>query len=146
MNKRLSEYFSLNRRYSRSINVERDLELPNTVPGYILTEKSVEALRRILAAFTIHSGAQVPSVEESSCGAGIPPVEPPGRGSGVANHPTRAWTLTGVYGTGKSAFAHYLASVCANQTSQMRHYALDIAKNALGSDSLEYKALENLPQ
>ena len=128
MNKRLSEYFSLNRRYSRSINVERDLELPNTVPGYVLTEKSVDALRRILAAFT------------SS------PVEPPGRGSGVANHPTRAWTLTGVYGTGKSAFAHYLASVCANQTSQMRHYALDIAKNALGSDSLEYKTLENIPQ
>lgn len=28
----------------------------------------------------------------------------------------------------------------------MRHYALDIAKNALGSDSLEYKTLENIPQ
>jgi len=42
-------------------------------------------------------------------------------------------------------FAHYLASVCANQTSQMRHYALDIAKNALGSDSLS-KTLENIPQ
>jgi len=52
MKKRLSEYFSLNRRYSRSINVERDLELPNTVLGYVLTDKSVNALRRILAAFT----------------------------------------------------------------------------------------------
>lgn len=115
MKKRLSEYFGLNRRYSRSINVERDLELPNTVLGYVLTEKSVDALRRILAAIT-------------------------------GNHSTRAWTLTGVYGTGKSAFAHYLASLCASQTSQMRHYAWKIAETALGSDSPEYSTMEtNIP-
>ncbi len=115
MKKQLSEYFGLNRRYFRSINVERDLELLNTVQGYVLTEKSVDALRRILAAFT-------------------------------GKHPTRAWTLTGVYGTGKSAFAHYLASLCATQTNPMRYHALKIAETALGSDSPEYRTLEtNIP-
>jgi len=122
MNKRLSEYFSLNRRYSRSINVEH-LELPNTVPGYVLTEKSVDALRRILAAFT------------------SPPVEPPGRGSDVANHLTR---VDGVYGTGKSALP-IIWHLCANQTSQMRHRT-GHCQECTRLDSLEYKTLENIPQ
>jgi len=112
----LSQYFSLNRRYSRSINLERDLELPNSVVGYIPTKRAVDALRRVLAAIT-------------------------------GNQPTRAWTLTGVYGTGKSAFAHYLASLCAPETNQMRHYALKIAKNTFYSDSPEYRILEeNIPK
>ncbi len=107
----LSQYFSLNRRYSRSINLERDLELPNSVIGYIPTNRAVDALKRILAAI-------------------------------AGNQPTRAWTLTGVYGTGKSAFAHYLASLCASETSPMRHYALLVAKNTLYADSPEYRILE----
>ncbi|HEY9608987.1 hypothetical protein [Allocoleopsis sp.] len=116
MKKNLSEYFRLNRRYSRSINLERDLELPNTVEGYVLTERAVDTLLRIVAALT---GTQS----------------------------TRAWTLTGVYGTGKSAFAHYLASLCAPATNPMRHTALNIAAVALGSDSSEYRTLEaNLPE
>ena len=112
----LSQYFSLNRRYSRSINLERDFELPNTVLGYILTERAVDALRRIFASIT-------------------------------KSQSTRAWTLTGVYGTGKSAFAHYLSSLCAPVDDQMLHYALEIAQNALGADNAEYRALETaLPQ
>ncbi len=112
----LSQYFSVNRRYSRSINLERDLELPNSVLGYIPTQRAVDALHRVLAAI---AGTQ----------------------------PTRAWTLTGVYGTGKSAFAHYLASLCAPQTNLIRHYALEIAKNKLYSDSPEYRILEeNIPR
>ncbi len=107
----LSQYFSLNRRYSRSINLERDLELPNSVVGYVPTERAVDALKRVLAAI---AGTQ----------------------------PTRAWTLTGVYGTGKSAFAHYLASLCAPETNSMRHYALEIAKNTLYPNSPEYRLLE----
>ncbi len=72
MTKLLSNYFSLNRRYSRSINIERDLERAEALAGYILTERSLDALRRILTGF--------------------------------ANPETnRAWTLTGVYGTGKSS-------------------------------------------
>lgn len=107
----LSEYFSLNRRYSRSINLERDFELPNSVLGYILTERAVDALQRIFASIT-------------------------------KSQSTRAWTLTGVYGTGKSAFAHYLTSLCAPVENQMRHYAVEIAQKALGADSFEYEALE----
>lgn len=107
----LSQYFSLNRRYSRSINLERDFELPNSVLGYILTERAVDALQRIFASIT-------------------------------KSQSTRAWTLTGVYGTGKSAFAHYLTSLCAPVENQMRHYALEIAQKALGADSSEYEALE----
>ena len=112
----LSQYFSLNRRYSRSVNLERDLELPNSVVGYVPTKRAVDALRRFL---TVIAGSQL----------------------------TRAWTLTGVYGTGKSAFAHYLASLCAPETNPMRHYALEIAKNTPYFDSSEYRILaENIPK
>ena len=106
----LSQYFSLNRRYSRSVNLERDFELPNTVLGYILTERAIDALRRVLASIT-------------------------------KAQPTHAWTLTGVYGTGKSAFAHYLTSLLAPEDNQMHHYALDIAQRALGANSQEYQTI-----
>ncbi len=107
----LSQYFSVNRRYARSINLERDFDLPNTVLGYIPTERAVDALRRLFAAFT-------------------------------KTQSTRAWTLTGVYGTGKSAFAHYLASLCAPAENPMRHYALDIAQKVLGATSPDYHLWE----
>ncbi|MGB7439784.1 MAG: hypothetical protein WA919_01835 [Coleofasciculaceae cyanobacterium] len=82
MKRPLSQYFSLNRRYSRSINLERDLEQVEALEGYVPTERSVDSLRRILAGFK-------------------------------SEQTNRAWTLTSVYGTGKSAFAHYLISLCA---------------------------------
>lgn len=115
MNRPLSQYFSLNRRYSRSINLERDLERVEALVGYVPTEKSVDALHRILAGLT----------------------------NSQAN---RAWTLTSVYGTGKSAFAHYLVSLFASEKDQMRLNALEITENALGSDSTEYCSLnETIP-
>jgi hypothetical protein len=115
MNRPLSQYFSLNRRYSRSINLERDLERVEALLGYVPTEKSVDALRRILAGLT----------------------------DSQAN---RAWTLTSVYGTGKSAFAHYLVSLCAPEKGQLRSKALEISENALGADSTEYCSLkETIP-
>ncbi|NES19184.1 MAG: hypothetical protein F6K41_09695 [Symploca sp. SIO3E6] len=109
MNKPLSQYFSLNRRYSRSINLERDLERVETLVGYVPTEKSVDALQRIVAGLT----------------------------DSQAN---RAWTLTSVYGTGKSAFVHYLASLCASKKDKMRSKALEITKDALGA---QYSSLED---
>jgi hypothetical protein len=115
MKKPLSEYFSLNRRYSRSINLERDLEKIDALAGYILTERSVDALRRILAGLT-------------------------------SEQSPRAWTLTSVYGTGKSAFAHFLASLCAPQTSQMRRDALESASAARAALGSEYSVLnESIP-
>jgi hypothetical protein len=75
-NRKLSTYVNLHRRYFRSVNLERDLDIPDAVLGYVPTERSIDALRRIITAF---------------------------------NRPNahRYWTMTGVYGTGKSAFAHF---------------------------------------
>jgi hypothetical protein len=112
MNKPLSDYFSLKRRYSRSINLERDFDKIDALQGYIPTERSVDATRRILAGLT-----------------------------GDSDH--RAWTLTSVYGTGKSAFAHFLASLCADEKSQSRQVALEIAAKTFGADSSEYSVLQN---
>jgi hypothetical protein len=111
----LADIFSVKRRYSRSVNLERDLEQPDALEGYILTERSVDALRRVL--------------------------------SGIKEGTSNSWTLTSVYGTGKSAFAHYLASLCASSKSQMRSLSLEIIQTALGAESEEYKALESsIPQ
>ena len=110
--KPLSNYFSLNRRYARSINLERDLDETEAILGYVPTERAVNALRRILISFT-QTGT------------------------------TQAWTLTGVYGTGKSAFAHFLTALCASKDSPGHKHALKIAQAALGSDSPEYAALIN---
>lgn len=74
-NKKLSNYFTLERRYSRSINLERDFDDIEALNGYILTDKAVDILGRVLRGLTTENN--------SNC-----------------------WTLTGVYGTGKSAFAH----------------------------------------
>ncbi|WAK73759.1 hypothetical protein AP9108_35325 [Arthrospira sp. PCC 9108] len=52
MPKFLSDYFSLNRRYSRSINIERDFDQVEALAGYVLTERSLDALGRILTGFT----------------------------------------------------------------------------------------------
>jgi hypothetical protein len=114
--KSLRNYFSLNRRYYRSINLVRDLDKRESVQGYIPTERSTDALRRILTAL----------------------------GSPDTTH--RAWTITGVYGTGKSAFAQFLLSLCADDQKPVKEEALDIAREAFLDDSPEWKAIqENIP-
>ena len=107
----LADVFSVKRRYSRSVNLERDLEQSDALEGYILTERSVDALRRVL--------------------------------SGIKEGMSNSWTLTSVYGTGKSAFAHYLASLCASSKSKMRSLSWEITQTALGVESDEYQALES---
>ncbi len=111
----LSSYFELHRRYYRSVNLERDLDKPDAVQGYVPTERSAEALRRILSAI------------------GNPSAH-------------RAWTLTGVYGTGKSAFAHYLAALCAPEGSRVAKAAWAIAEYAFPADSPERSAITNVPE
>ncbi|HEY9664208.1 MAG TPA: hypothetical protein V6C65_37670, partial [Allocoleopsis sp.] len=55
--------------------------------------------------------------------------------------------MTGVYGTGKSAFAHYLASLCAPENSQVRQEALAIAQHSFGATSPAVKAIKaSLPK
>jgi hypothetical protein len=111
----LSNYFELHRRYYRSVNLERDLDKPDAVQGYVPTEKSAVALQRILSA------------------VGDPNAH-------------RAWTLTGVYGTGKSAFAHYLAALSAPKDSRVNQEAWAIANHAFAADSLEIAAIKAIPQ
>ncbi|XHX78443.1 MAG: hypothetical protein RBJ76_29175 [Stenomitos frigidus ULC029] len=111
----LSHYFSLHRRYHRSVNLERDFDNPEAVEGYVLTERSLEALQRMLAAFD-NPKAQ------------------------------RAWTLIGVYGTGKSAFANYLTALCAPEKSKAAEQAWYVTEQALPKDSpLLEQILETLP-
>ncbi|WP_205369806.1 hypothetical protein [Thermoleptolyngbya sp. PKUAC-SCTB121] len=114
-NQVLLTYFELHRRYYRSVNLERDLDKPDAVQGYVPTERSAIALRRILSAI------------------GDP-----------AAH--RAWTLTGVYGTGKSAFAHYLAALCAPGGSRVAEEAWAIAESVFPADSPEMAVITNVPQ
>ncbi|MBD1915005.1 MULTISPECIES: hypothetical protein [Cyanophyceae] len=108
---RLVDFLAVNRRYARSINLERDFDVPDAVEGYILTDRAVDALRRILASM-------------------------------FGRKRTTAWTLTGVYGTGKSAFAHFLTSLFGPVESPFRQLALDIARNSLQIDSPEYEVLQ----
>ncbi|NEQ47451.1 MAG: hypothetical protein F6K00_29485 [Leptolyngbya sp. SIOISBB] len=112
----LSELLSVNRRYARSVNIERDFDMPDAVEGYILTERAVDALQRIVASM-------------------------------FGRKRTTAWTLTGVYGTGKSAFAHFLTSLLGPAHSPARQIALDIAQQSLHPESPEYGALQTkLPE
>jgi len=111
--KLLAEYFQLDRRYARSINLERDLDNPNSVAGYVLTDRSLYALNQIL-------------------------INSPESGQ------TQAVTLTGVYGTGKSAFAHFLACLCAGEES-VKQKALAIAQKALTETDFQ-KLDQNLPK
>jgi len=48
MPKPLSEFFTINRRFARSINLERDFDLEDALRGYIMTDRSLKALTHIL--------------------------------------------------------------------------------------------------
>lgn len=109
--KKLSHYFSVERRYSRSINLERDVNNSKVLEGYILTKRAIESLERIFKTFNSDEG-------------------------------NTAWTLTSVYGTGKSAFAHYLTSLCASSKNKMHTKALEIAERTLGKESTIYELIQ----
>ncbi len=91
----LSASFSVRRRYTRSVNLERDLVVANSVRGYVPTPRGVETLAHILEAY-------------------------------VTPRAARAWSITGVYGTGKSAFAHFIAALVAPTDDALRRDALRI--------------------
>jgi hypothetical protein len=96
----LSNFISVKRRYSRSVNLERDIEIPDSLIGYVPTTRAIDGIERFLRAFS-----QPNSV--------------------------RAWTITGPYGTGKSAFAHFLTAICSPNNSQIRKKALmNLNKNS----------------
>ncbi len=82
---KLSEYVTVSPRFSRSINLERDLLSEVAVNGYVLTATGLDYITQIANA-----------------------LEKPSTGT--------AWTLTGPYGTGKSAFALYLTRLLAKKS------------------------------
>jgi len=108
---RLADFLSINRRFTRSINLERDFDDPKAVEGYILTDRALDALQQILASV-------------------------------FGRKRTTAWTLTGTYGTGKSAFVHFLISLVGPSDSQARHVAMEITRHSLSPNSPEFLALE----
>lgn len=110
----LNTLFHIHRRYTRSINLERDLGKPDAVEGYVLTEQSLGTVDRILPHF-IHPNSH------------------------------RAWTLTGIYGTGKSAFVHFLTSLCFPKTYPVRTRALQILRQHLSEDHILWDEIEKLP-
>lgn len=115
MQQRLSDIIVLKRRYSRSINLERDLSLVDSVLGYIPTAWTLEVIERILTAVSIP-------------------------------HSIKAWTITGVYGTGKSAFAHFLASLVAPKHDPNSINARKVLEQYTGSNhSLMRKLADVLP-
>ncbi len=105
--KRLSNYYSINRRYSRSINLERDFDNPNAVEGYVVNAKAIEVLKKFSASL-LEGGY-------------------------------RAWTITGVYGTGKSAFAHFWSSLCASKVAEIKKVALRMLADEIGKNNDLYK-------
>lgn len=110
----LSSHFTLSRRYSRSVNLERDFADPESLSGYVITGCAKQSLKRIVESF-----------------AGL--------------YTSKSWMITGVYGTGKSAFAHFLSSLCAPHGSVMRTTAEKILRSGNGKGLVKF-AEETVPE
>ncbi|RZB33615.1 MAG: hypothetical protein SRB2_03726 [Desulfobacteraceae bacterium Eth-SRB2] len=111
----LSDYVSVKRRYSRSVNLERDIEIPDSVIGYIPTSRAMDGMERFLRAHSLQNSV-------------------------------RAWTLTGSYGTGKSAFANYLTALCSPKGDQNQINAIQVLKQTKDSNSLLRQIKRKLPE
>ena len=111
----LSDYVSVKRRYSRSVNLERDIEIPDSVIGYIPTSRAMDGIGRFLRAHSLQNSV-------------------------------RAWTLTGSYGTGKSAFANYLTALCSPKGDQNQINAIQILEQTKNSNFLLRQIKNKLPE
>lgn len=67
------------------------------------------------------------------------------RSSTVGNS-VRSWTLTGSYGTGKSAFAIFLTALCAPQDDENHQSAIRILRQTEKSNSLQKQVKTRLPE
>lgn len=115
----LRDFITIRSRYSRSVNVERDLDLPQATEGYLPTSRALDALSRIARA----------TLDE---------------------HAVRAWSITSVYGTGKSAFSQFLSSLYGARSGPVRRTATEILRTAIeeghGCDAGQRAVLEKLPR
>jgi hypothetical protein len=111
----LSEFVTVKRRYSRSVNLERDFGIPDSLLGYIPTSRAIDSIERFLRSFKFDNSV-------------------------------RAWTLTGSYGTGKSAFANFLTALCSPQDYEIYQNAIQILKQTEKSNSLQRQIKSKLPE
>lgn len=77
----LTDIVRVRRRFLRSVNLERDFYVPDSLNGYVLTPAALSTLARVV--------------------------------DGIGQPSARAWSITGAYGTGKSAFALFGTKVLA---------------------------------
>lgn len=110
-----SDFVSVKRRYTRSVNLERDIKIPDSIQGYIPTPRSIDGLTRF-----IKSASQT--------------------------HSVRAWTLTGAYGTGKSAFAHFLTTLCGPEDDKAKQKAIRILLTVDARNKLSKQINKHVPQ
>ena len=111
----LSNLISIKKRYTRSINLERDSEIADSLTGYVPTTKCIEVLNKFINSYN-------------------------------SNNCIRSWTITGVYGCGKSAFSHYLSALCAPEGTTVKNDALNILRENENSQNLESFFQKNLPK
>jgi hypothetical protein len=95
----LFDSIKVKRRYTRSVNLERDLDIAESVNGYIITPKVEGLIHRFIDSI-------------------------------MTSNAVRAWTITGAYGTGKSAFAHFLSAICSSRDEEIRGNAYKILKSS----------------
>jgi hypothetical protein len=106
----LYDHIGIRRRYTRSVQLERDLEIADSMNGYILTPNAKELMFRFFDAL----------------------MQP---------NSVRAWTLTGVYGTGKSAFAHFLTALCSANNEMIKSNAIAILGDPKGKATRAIKGM-----
>jgi len=111
----LSKFISIKRRYSRSVNLERDFGIPDSLLGYIPTSRAIDGIERFLRSLTLDNSV-------------------------------RSWTLTGSYGTGKSAFANFLTALTAPISGQNHLNSIRILKQTEKSNSLQRKIKSDIPE
>ena len=98
----LSKHVSVAPRFSRAINVERDSRKGAALDGYVVTSTARTVLERVCEA-----------LEDNNVGR------------------QRAWTFTGAYGTGKSAFALFLGSLLRNPSDESAIMARKLLQDQL---------------
>lgn len=113
---KLNEVVTIAPRYTRSVSLERDIDDPSAVTGYMLTPIGADFLRRIHRALT---GAPGP----------------------------RAWSITGPYGSGKSAFVLFLVNLLSGTRARGAAESQQILKDAapeIASDLLDQRKLDSI--
>lgn len=109
---KLADIVTVESRYSRSVNLERDIGNAASLSGYILSKRNCSNVARILGCVSQH------------------------------DHP-RAWTITGLYGTGKSAFANFLLGLFGSSDTPHHGSALGILKSHGDYDSQLFKSFRS---